>query len=96
MADVDALLIRMAIIRAVVTMVKLVILAKLVVLVEKWLNDTNHHGRGGGVADPHGEEGRGQHEAEHQVCWSRSLSGSVTYVMYSGGHKEINNSVKNL
>ena len=34
----------------------------------------DHHGRGGGVADPHGEEGGGQHEPEHQVGWTRSLA----------------------
>lgn len=28
------------------------------------LQDRNHHGGAGGVADPHGEEGRGQHETE--------------------------------
>ena len=33
----------------------------------------DHHGRGGGVADPHGEEGGGKHEPEHQVGWTRSL-----------------------
>ena len=34
----------------------------------------DHHGRGGGVADPHGEEGGGKHEPEHQVGWTRSLA----------------------
>ena len=39
----------------------------------EWSIHTNHHGRGGCVADPHGEEGRGKHEAKHQVCWPCSL-----------------------
>ena len=29
-------------------------------------DDGQHHGRRGGVADPHRQEHRGQHEAEHQ------------------------------
>ena len=33
----------------------------------------DHHGRGGGVADPHGEEGGGKHEPEHQVGWTCSV-----------------------
>ncbi len=31
-----------------------------------FLKDGDHHGRGGGVADPHGQEGGRQHEPQHQ------------------------------
>lgn len=30
------------------------------------LHDGNHHGRSGVVRDPHGEEGRRDHEAQHE------------------------------
>ena len=40
---------------------------------ESNLKDGHHHGCGGGIADPHGEEGGGKHEPEHQVGWTRSL-----------------------
>ena len=35
-------------------------------LVEYRLGDRHHHGGSGRVADPHGQEGCGQHEAQHQ------------------------------
>ena len=35
-------------------------------LLENSFEDWKHHGGGGGVADPHGEEPRWQHEPKHQ------------------------------
>lgn len=35
-------------------------------LLQDGLGDGHHHGRGGRVAEPHGEEHRAAHEAEHQ------------------------------
>lgn len=35
-------------------------------LVQDRLNNGGHHGSGGCVADPHGQEGRHSHEAQHQ------------------------------
>lgn len=35
-------------------------------LLQDSLGDGHHHGRGGRVAEPHGEEDRAAHEAEHQ------------------------------
>lgn len=34
-------------------------------LVQDRLNNGGHHGSGGCVADPHGQEGRHSHEAQH-------------------------------
>ena len=31
------------------------------------VGDGQHHGRGGGVVDPHGQEGRDEHEAQQQA-----------------------------
>jgi hypothetical protein len=30
----------------------------------------DHHGRGGGVRDPHRQEHRGHHESQHQQSWT--------------------------
>ena len=40
----------------------------------------DHHGGGGGVADPHGEEHGGQHEPQHQKAGARTLQDSVIKV----------------
>ncbi len=34
-------------------------------LIENSGEDWQHHGRGGSVRDPHGEEGSGHHEPKH-------------------------------
>ena len=31
------------------------------------LKDGDHHGSGGGVGDPHGEKGSGEHETQHKA-----------------------------
>ena len=33
----------------------------------------DHHGRGSSVTDPHGQEGGGQHEAQHEGGWPGAL-----------------------
>lgn len=40
-------------------------------LLQDGLGNGHHHGRGGGVAEPHGEEHCAAHEAEHQPEWER-------------------------
>jgi hypothetical protein len=42
------------------------LLHKMAKKLDLFLKDGDHHGRGGGVADPHGEEGGRQHEPQHQ------------------------------
>lgn len=42
---------------------------RLAQLLEHGVGDGQHHGGGGRVADPHGQEGRGRHEADHQPEW---------------------------
>lgn len=39
---------------------------RLAQLLEHGVGDGQHHGGGGRVADPHGQEGRGGHEADHE------------------------------
>ena len=40
------------------------------------LNDAYHHGGGGRVGYPHGEEHGGQHEPQHQQAGARTLADS--------------------
>ncbi len=47
-----------------------------------FLKDGDHHGCGGGVADPHREEGGGQHEPQHQKS-TRDQPQNNIYFSYS-------------
>ena len=69
---------------------------ELIYLVQHGEQDGNHHGAGGRVRDPHGQEGRGQHEAEQQQPWRSSdnlqhVEGNPVVkvgVFYGDGHQE--------
>ncbi len=47
-----------------------------------FLKDGDHHGCGGGVADPHGEEGGRQHEPQHQKS-TRDQPQNNIYITYN-------------